>query len=692
MKIIITTIVVLLSVFSCEQTAQNEKDYEGEYCSGKGDVKSLHLLDESMAFFHPNPVVPNLSMVYNPAWNTLAEGAGWGGGAWWIQNSYGFSYSATPFLQEPWITMLQNSWDLFWDKQGDGKRMGDPFPQRAKDAVIAPDGSLGDAAWSHKIVYKQGDGSIDVHDWFYEATAAGVVMEAEILLSNRNNEAIAYYLPKMERACNFIERTRDSTNNLFLVGPASNLMAPSYGGVKQPDGSFGKGYLSGLSITYLAALDRMVELYKLIGDKGKLKEYRHRQMITRESLPLLKAPAGYFVKSVEPGGVKHGVLGQEKYGYLEGVANADAVALRVADDNTAKKIYAQIKAFPDIRPFDFLLTNAPGLDDTFWNWGHTEGGEIRGFRKFGDWVNGGVWGTVEGRAILMYSRLGEFNDVFRSASRAMKWAKDFRMDAPWSQMGENTNNSWSDSGRIKFGNGVVVMIDNFAIPAATIRGLFDYEYKYDRIILRPRIPSSISEYSQKVPVRFGNKKLFISCVNGGSKIKRVKINGKKMKVNSKDEVALLYDNLPENATIEITTSGGWSSEIEPFDYPMMPELISCPMITPSAENMPQQLQAPFTILMKMKEQLANEPGANYEKAFVDAAIGACESYLQRTSIDPGKGYFRAITPERKKDTERFYLEAALAMVDGFEQQMKNYMEKGDARKKRIAELFFNIKQ
>ena len=110
-------------------------------------------------------------------------------------------------------------------------------------------------------------------------------MQAEILLANRDRKAMAHYLPKMERACNFIEKTRDPKNNLFLVGPACNLLAPSYGGVKQPDGSFGKGYLAGLSITYLAALDRMVELYKLTGDKEKLDEYQRRQEITRKSLP-----------------------------------------------------------------------------------------------------------------------------------------------------------------------------------------------------------------------------------------------------------------------------------------------------------------------------------------------------------------------------------------------------------------------
>ena len=102
----------------------------------------------------------------------------------------------------------------------------------------------------------------------------------------------------------------------------------------------------------------------------------------------------------------------------------------------------------------------------------------------------------------MYYRLGKFEDIRRSATRAMKWAKDFRMDAPWSQRGENTSNPWSDKGNFRVG-GVAVMIDNFAIPAATIRGLFDLDYRSDRLILRPRVPGSITEFTQKVPVRFG---------------------------------------------------------------------------------------------------------------------------------------------------------------------------------------------
>lgn len=654
---------------------------------GRVNVEFLRLIDESFAFFNPNPAVPNLTMVYQPEWDTFNEGAGWG--AWWIQNSYGFSYSATPFLSEPWFSILQRSWDLFWDNQGDGKRKGlwGGDQPNVLSQLVAPDGSLGDAAAPGQIIFKQGDGNVKIHEWFYEATAAGVVIQAEILLANRDKKAIEHYLPKMERSCDFIEKTRDPKNNLFLVGPACNLLAPSYGGVKQPDGSFGRGYLTGLSITYLAALDRMVELYRFTGDKEKLSEYEKRQKITRESLPQLLTPAGYLVKSIEPGGVKHGVLGQKQFGYMEGVVNADAVGLRVVDDRTSEAIYKQIAAFPEIRPFDFLLTNAPGLDDTYGNWGSSTGPGIDGFWTFGDWVNGGVWGTVEGRAILMYYRLGKFEDIRRSATRAMKWAKDFRMDAPWSQRGENTHNPWSDSGKYRVG-GVAVMIDNFAIPAATIRGLFDYDYRSDRLILRPRIPGTITQYTQLQPIRFGDKKLYLSCRNGGPNVKSVKVNGKTISHNSSDAVVLLFDEIPLEAKIEIITSGGWPNESSTTVYPLLPTLNAVEEIKAlNYVELPESLKRPSAVLSSMKKLLAREPGADYERAFVNAALKSCEDYQVRSKMDPGPGYYRLITPERREGIIKFYEQTALNMYNGFIKRMASYAEKGDMRQKHISTLF-----
>jgi hypothetical protein len=687
MKTLAIILLVLISSMASGQISLNPGKYDGKFCSGAGDVDFLRLIDESFAFLHPNPAVPNLTMVYRPDWDTFTEGAGWG--AWWIQNSYGFSYSATPFLQDPWISTLQRSWDLFWDNQGDGKRRGmwDGDKPTVLSQIIGPDGCLGDAAAPGQIAYRQGDGDVKAHDWFYEATAAGVVMQAEILLTSRDLKAIRYYLPKMERSCDMIEKTRDSKNNLLLVGPACNLLAPSYGGIKQPDGTFGKGYLAGLSITYLAALDRMVELYKLTGDKDKIVSYEQRQKITRESLPQLLTPAGYFVKSIEPGGVKHGVLGQKQFGYMEGVANADAIALRVVDNKTAEGIYKQIAAYPAIRPFDFLLTNAPGLDDTYRNWGNSSGHGLEGIWGFGQWVNGGVWGTVEGRAILMYYRLGKFEDIRRSGTRAMKWAKDFRMDAPWSQCGENSSNPWFDTGKNRVG-GVAVMIDNFAIPAATIRGLFDYDYKSDRLVLRPRVPGTITQYTQKEPVSFGGKKLYLSCNNGGPKVKSVKVNGKAMKNITPEEIILMYNNLPADAKIEITTEGDWPKESITAVYPVIPSLVSEkgakePILT----ELPDSLKKPVSVLTEMQKLLKNEPDSDYELAFIKEAIKAFYDCQVRTAMDPGAGYFRPITPDRREGINKFYGQTALSLYKGFVMRMEKYAEKGDTKQKHIAELF-----
>jgi hypothetical protein len=75
----------------------------------------------------------------------------------------------------------------------------------------------------------------------------------------------------------------------------------------------------------------MVELFTLAGDEAKRDLYQQRLDITRAAFTLLLTDEGYFVKSIETDGTRHGVLGQERYGYLEGVANADALAIIDSD-------------------------------------------------------------------------------------------------------------------------------------------------------------------------------------------------------------------------------------------------------------------------------------------------------------------------------------------------------------------------
>jgi len=381
-------------------------EFDGRHFSGRGDVEYLELLDFSRRLFGPDPEFQNLAMLYQPAWNGLVEGPTWD--AWWIQNSYGTAYSAMPFLEEPFVTFLQNAQALWFDQMGDGKRRGRPNDE------VAPDGSLCDCAGPGWAIYKQGDGRTKIHDWGFEFAAAGIVMQAELLLIGRDAAAVARYLPLLERTADFIDSRRDPANNLFLVGPAANLLAPSYAGRLKSDGTYDKAYLAGLSITTIAALDRLVELEKLAGRAAKAEEFIRRRELVRSGLPLLQTPEGDFIKSLDPDGTKHGVFGAARYGYFETSPNHDAIAFRVVPDEQARRILAKMSAIPGLRPFDLILPNYPGLDDMY--------EKPEGLWKFGHWVNGGHWSTCEAR---MYPRRAHWPTVVpdtpasRPASRAV---------------------------------------------------------------------------------------------------------------------------------------------------------------------------------------------------------------------------------------------------------------------------------
>jgi hypothetical protein len=227
-------------------------------------------------------------------------------------------------------------------------------------------------------------------------------------------KAIRRYLPRLERCAEFIESRRDPKNNLFLAGPAGNLLAPSYAGWKRPNGTYDKAYLAGLSVTYIAGLDRLIELEKLAGKADKVKLFSQYRDQARQGLPLLTTEEGYFIKSLDPDGTRHGILGAAKHGYFEAVVNHDALCFRVVDEPQARRIYARMASLPKLRPQGLIITNYPALDDMYvpgtdWLWG------------FGTWVNGGHWSTCEARAIMAYYQLGQYEDARRSMRQMMKF-------------------------------------------------------------------------------------------------------------------------------------------------------------------------------------------------------------------------------------------------------------------------------
>ncbi len=653
-------------------TQARDAVFKGEFFRGTGDAGYVRLLETAARMFAPDPEFENISMLYITNWNGLVEGPTWD--AWWIQNSYGTTYSALPFLQEPFVTFLQNSQDLWFDQMGDGKRVGAAPPFN----WVAPDGCLCDAARPGWIVYRQGDGRPHMHDWGMEFTAAGMLMQCELLLISRDSNAAAKYLPKLERCANFIETRRDPANNLFLAGPAGNLLAPSFAGWKRPDSTYGKSYLAGLSVTYIAALDRLSELEKLAGRQDQAKLCWERREGARKGLAQLATDEGYFINSLDPDGTRHGVFGAAQHGYFESSPNHDAVAFRVADDAQARQIYAKIASIPGLRPHQFILPNYPSYDDMYEN--------PEGLWAFGTWVNGGHWSTCEARMMLAYYRLGEFEDARRSMRQLLSFAERFRMDNPL----------------VKFGSDVYqpaqpinLTYDAFGPPAAFIRGLFEYLYTADGLTIVPHIPPGIARLEQRFPIRFGEKQIYLATAGTGP-ISAVRINGKSWKKFDSKSVSLPYDQAPRRASIEIARGG---VKLPGFHPPRA--AASAPAVPPNdaawqrLKSSNPATNADVASLLTDGERirrfhhllgksgLADSYEARHARLVLECIATAHLRFdlLERGRLKP------LPSPVSQAAADRLYFDTARKLADGLAQTMAGRERSADAHANQVAQLW-----
>jgi hypothetical protein len=654
-KLVLLMIIVLIMGGFTMNKAFTSDRFEGRNFSGKGDVEYLQMLDIAHRMFQPDPEFQNMPMLYMPSWNGLIEGPTWG--AWWIQNSYGTTYCALPFYQEPFVTFLQNSQDLWFNQMGDGKRVG------AND-WIAPDGCLCDAAAPGWIVYKQGDGRIHIHDWGMEFTAAGLLMQAELLLISRDPQAITHYISMLERCANFIETRRDPSNNLFLAGPAGNLLAPSYAGWKRPDGSYEKAYLAGLSITYIAALDRLIELEKLAGNNEKVNLYSDRRETARKGLSLITTDEGYFIKSLDPDGIRHGVYGATQYGYFESSPNHDAIAFRVVDDAQAEKIYEKIASIPGLRPHDFIIPNCPSLDDMY--------EQPAGLWEFGRWVNGGHWSTCEGRMVMGYYRLGKYEDARRSMRQLLTFAHKFRMDNPLVDFGSDVYQPHEP---------INLCYDTFALAAALIRGLFEYIYRADGLTLIPHIPPGITELEQRFPIRFGSKELYLTTIGSGD-VTSVFVNRKAWSSFDSKSVFLFYNDTPDTSYIVI---GLGNAEIK------RPESSSQHQVStveyPVSGTGLSDLDVRYAKLRDLHSKLT-EAGLSetYEFAYAKLALYCFATIHERRKL-LSEGKIQKLQEPSQAAADKCYIDTAVKLYDGLENVLKSYNESDDLQKKRIYQLW-----
>jgi hypothetical protein len=661
----------LVAMLSCPAVAAdtNDSSFEGKHYRGRGDVEYLRLLETARRMFEPDPELQNLSMLYMPSWNGLVEGPTWD--AWWIQNSYGTTYAILPLLREPFVKFLQNAQDLWFNQMGDGKRVGATPPLD----WVAPDGCLCDAARPGWIVYKQGDGRTKIHDWGMEFTAGGIVLQSELLLISRDTKAIAHYVPLLERSANFIETRRDPTNNLFLAGPAGNLLAPSYAGWHRPDGTYDKAYLTGLSVTYIAGLDRLIELEKLAGRNEQAALYTQRRDLARRGLPLLTTDEGYLIRSLDPDGVKHGVFGAKEHGYFEASPNHDAIAFRVADDAQAERIYRKMASLPGLRPHVFILPNYPSYDDMY--------EKPEGLWGYGTWVNGGHWSTCEARMVLAYYRLGQFEDARKSMRQLLTFADRFRMDNPLTKCGSDVYQP---------NQPINLCYDTFGPAAAFMRGLFEYLYRADGLTLVPHVPPGITELEQCDPVRFGNKQILLSTVGAGP-ITAVRVNGRKWKQFDRATVFLPYAKTPDLARVQIVLGdaklvGGRASS-------------RAPSSSATAESQGSRGRSPSQLaaLEKRADRLrdferrlaAAGLGASYEAKHARLASDCIAVAGQRLQLIEAKK-IKPLAAASEAAADGCYADTATKLCDGLEAVLKTYNHADDRQKQQIYDAWIKAGQ
>lgn len=647
-------------------------EYKGDFFSGSGDTAYLHLLDQACRMLQPDPVLENLSMLYKPSWNGFAEGPTWK--YWWIQNSFGPTYTMLPFMDKAYQTFVYNSQALWFRMIGNGIR-------KDNNNFVSPVGGLMDCARDSPTDYycKQGDYKVNIHDWGFGFTTAGILLESELLLIRRDMREIRHYLPLLESAAGFVDSRRDTVKNMFLVGTAANLLAPGYAGsgILQPDGTYEMAYLAEISVNDIAALNRLIELEKMAGNKSMVLLYTRRIEKLKKGLSRFLTKEGYFIRSIDKDGTKHGVYGAPKHGYFETTPNQDAMAFRIVDDAQAEQIYKKIESIPELRMHKLILPNYPSYDDMY---------DTADLFHFGDWVNGGHWTTCEARMQIGYYRVRAFEDAKQAFKVMLGRAYDFRLDNPLKCFG---------ACEYQPDLPINIVYDSWGAPGGFLRGLFEYEYKSDGLILYPHIPDGISSLSQEFPVFYGRKKIYIST-HGTGRITLVNRNNKPLRSFTEKSISLNPDETPGDIYLSIGLGG--SPPLASPNAPVKP----APLTIPDNESFwnidalrekGDSLQTPAGKIKALKQIAAfyralQKEGLeeSYAGKHAELILKGINSIYERRRLKDEKT-LALLKPESQLAADQLYIEAVVNQSDGLIRYLEDARFKGSPEERKISNLW-----
>jgi hypothetical protein len=577
-------------------------------------------------------------------------------------------------MDKAYQSFIYNSQALWFNVIGDGV-------SKDNNNFVAPKGALVDCARKSLTDYfrKQGDYEINLHDWGFGFTAAGILLQSELMLIRRDTAEIKYYLPLLESSAEFVDSRRDTIKNIFLIGTAGNLLAPSYAGsgVKKENGMYEMAYLAEISINYIAALDRLIELEKMVKHDDKVIMYSDRREKIKKGLTCFKTKEGYFIRSIDKDGEKHGEYGAAKHGYFEATPNHDAIAFRIADDEQAEQIYKKMQSIPQLRPYKLILSNYPSYDDMY--------DSVHLF-SFGDWVNGGHWTTTEARMQMGYYRVNAFRDAKEAFEVMLNRAYQFRLDNPLKDFGAKEYQPEIP---------VNCVYDSWGAPGGFLRGLFEYVYKADELILYPHIPPGIDKLTQKFPVFFGKQKIYVST-HGSGKITAVSINNKAVKDftarfislkpgNSKGDIYIsigMEDEAPLPSILSSKKSGHFTMPADQSFWDMNTLREKGDTIqTPKDKIHSLKHVANFFMLMQAKNL-----DDTYEAKHAELILKTMQAIYDRRQLKKQKSLALLIARSQVA-ADQLYIDAVLNETAGLMEHLEQCRLSGNQKEKEIAELW-----
>jgi hypothetical protein len=233
------------------------------------------------------------------------------------------------------------------------------------------------------------------------------------------------------------------------------------------------------------------------------------------------------------------------------------------------------------------------------------------------------------------------------------------------------------------------VVDCWGIPAAMIRGLFEYLYRADGLTILPHIPTGIVRLAQDFPIRFGMKQLYLATAGQGP-ITSVTVNGQPWPYFDARSVSLPYGQTPDEAVIQIVLGGAKSEPFVPRKHD--PLALTPP---PATDRLPKSplsesvvtLSARAAALRVFHQRLVDAGlGDSYEAAHT-RLITACLATAAERVKRVAEGKFPALAPDSQKAADASYVEATARLRDGLEKAVLSYATSDDSQKQEIHRLW-----